>query len=375
MSAPTKSKLFEPVEVGNLQLQHRIVMAPLTRFRADDAHVVPDMAIEYYAQRASTSGTLIISEAVLISEKAGGYDYVPGIWNQQQIDAWKKVTAAVHAKGSFIFCQLWALGRAANPEVLAKEGQSYVSSSNMPLPGASDIPNIAPEEGRAASGTPRPLSVIEIKEYVADYAQAAKNAIEAGFDGIEVHGANGYLPDQFLQENINTRTDEYGGSIENRARFGLEVLDAIAKAIGESRTAIRISPWEKFNGTGMTDPIPTFSYFIRSIREQHPDFAYLHITEPRVAGDVDRQAPPGTSNDFVHDIWSPRPLIVAGAFTRELAMRTADEKGCLVAFGRLFTSNPDLPLRLMKDIPLTKYDRSTFYTRGPEGYIDFPFAS
>ncbi|KZT21953.1 NADH:flavin oxidoreductase/NADH oxidase [Neolentinus lepideus HHB14362 ss-1] len=373
MSPASKTKLFEPVQVGDLQLQHRVVMAPLTRFRADDKHVIQDMTIEYYAQRASTPGTLIVSEAVFISEKAGGYDYVPGIWNDEQVESWKKITAAVHEKGSYIFCQLWALGRAANPEVLAKHDLSYVSSSNVPLPGAMHIPGLAPEDGR--DGAPRPLTVDEIHEYIEDYVQASKNAIKAGFDGIEIHGANGYLPDQFLQDVVNTRTDEYGGSIENRARFGLEVLDGIAKAIGESRTAIRISPWEKFNGTGMADPIPTFSYFIRSIRDTHPNFAYLHVTEPRITGDLDRQAPAGASNDFVHEIWFPRPLIIAGGFTRDTAMETADNKGCLIGFGRLFTSNPDLPSRLMKDIPLTKYDRSTFYSRGAEGYIDFPFAS
>ncbi|EPQ51522.1 NADH flavin oxidoreductase/NADH oxidase [Gloeophyllum trabeum ATCC 11539] len=367
------TKLFEPIRVGDVQLQHRVVMAPMTRFRADERGVLPDMAVEYYAQRASTPGTLIISEAAIIAEKAGGYDHVPGIWTDEQIQSWRKVTDAVHSKGSHIFCQLWALGRAANPEVLARHNIPYVSASALPLPGVATVPGIAPESGR--DGAPRPLTAQEIHEYVAWYAQAARNAIKAGFDGIEIHGANGYLPDQFLQDVSNERTDQYGGSVENRARFGLEVVDAICKAIGESRAAIRISPWERFNGSGMKDPIPTFSYFVRALRDAHPHFAYVHVTEPRVLGDLDRQAALGSSNDFIRKIWSPKPLISAGGYTRELAVEAAEKDGSLlVAFGRYFISNPDLPKRLEKGIPLTKYDRSTFYTQGKGGYIDYPFA-
>ncbi|KZT21954.1 NADH:flavin oxidoreductase/NADH oxidase [Neolentinus lepideus HHB14362 ss-1] len=363
MTSSTDPQLFQPIQVGDVKLQHRIVMAPLTRFRADANHVPSPWAAEYYTQRASVPGTLIVSEGTFIAEKAGGFDHVPGIWNHEQIEAWKKITDAVHAKGSYIFCQLWALGRGANPKVLERLGLQYVSASDVPTPGSTI--------------RPRSLTVEEIHEYTELYAQAARNAVRAGFDGIEVHGANGYLVDQFLQDITNSRTDEYGGSIENRSRFGLEVLGAISKAIGEKKTAIRLSPWEIVHGMGMKDPKPTFAYFVKTIKERFPDFAYIHTTEARVFADgrQEREPPlPGQSNDFLRDVWAPKPLIVAGGFTRDLAVEAAAYDNVLVAFGRYFISNPDLPLRLKKNIPLSKYNRATFYTQGSEGYLDYPFS-
>ncbi|CAG8417253.1 unnamed protein product [Penicillium salamii] len=197
----SESRLFEPLKIGTLQLNHRVVMAPLTRFRADNAHVPLPIVSTYYGQRASVPGTLIISEATFISPRAGGYPNVPGIWNSEQIAAWKEVTNAVHEKGSVIFLQLWALGRVAVPEIAKTEGFDVVSSN-------------------------------EIQIFVAEYAQAARNSIEAGFDGVEIHGAGGYLIDQFTQNNCNKRDDEYGGSIENRSRFVLEVASAVSNAVG-----------------------------------------------------------------------------------------------------------------------------------------------
>ncbi|KII83266.1 hypothetical protein PLICRDRAFT_148209 [Plicaturopsis crispa FD-325 SS-3] len=358
-------KLFQPTKVGNLTLGHRVVLAPLTRFRADDAHVHTPIAIEYYSQRASTPGTLLISEATFISPQSGGMPNVPGLWNDAQVEAWKPITAAVHAKGSFIYTQLWALGRAADPEVLKKEGGlPYVSASDVQLTGKP----IAP----------RPLTIPEIKEYVQQYATAATNAVRAGFDGVEIHGAHGYLLDQFFQDLSNKRTDEYGGSVENRTRFALEAIEAVVKAIGANKVAIRISPWSKTQDMAMPDPKPTFGYFVRRLRELYPDFAYLHVVEPRVDGQTTRKdgVPEGQSNDFIREIWAPLPLVSAGAYTRELALAAA-EKGDLTAFGRLFISNPDLPYRLKHNIPLAHYDRSTFYVYGssdPKGYTDYPFA-
>lgn len=215
------SKLFSPLKIGNVQVQHRIVMAPLTRYRAEDDHVHSPFVAEYYGQRASTPGTLLITEGTFISPQAGGYANVPGIYNPAHIKAWKGITEAVHAKGSFIFMQLWALGRAANPEVLHAElGSSarLVSSSNLSM----DVNSMSPE----------PLSEEQIWDFVGYYKQSALNAIEAGFDGVEIHGANGYLIDQFTQSTANNRTDGWGGSVENRAKFALEVVKAIVEAVG-----------------------------------------------------------------------------------------------------------------------------------------------
>ncbi|KAJ7701962.1 hypothetical protein B0H17DRAFT_923905 [Mycena rosella] len=358
-------QLFEPLKVGNIALQHRVVLAPLTRFKATATEHVPFLPLvaDYYAQRASTPGTLLITEATFIAARAGGYDHIPGIWSPAQIAAWKVVTAAVHAKGSFIFMQLWALGRAADTAQLAAEDASlpYVSASDVPLTGHNTAP--------------RPLTVPEIKEYVGLYAQAAKNAIEAGFDGVEVASANGYLLDQFLQDVSNKRTDEYGGNPANRGRFTLEAVDAIVAAIGPERTGIRLSPWSPFQDMGMADPLPTFSHVIRELAARHPALAYLHLVEPRVAGNATRAAATVAaheSNAPLRALWAPRPLIRAGGFSRAGALAAA-ESGALVAFGRLFISNPDLPTRLEKDLPLAPSDRATFYLVGensPRGYTD-----
>ncbi|KAJ7819683.1 hypothetical protein B0H14DRAFT_2835769 [Mycena olivaceomarginata] len=351
-------KLFAPITVGTAALQHRVVLAPLTRYKASETHVpyLPLVA-EYYGQRASKPGPLS-------SRRAGGYAHVPGIWSPDQITAWKSVTDAVHVKGSFIFLQLWALGRAADYAQLQSEAPSfpYVSASDVPLTGR--------------SGPLRALTMTEIKEYVELYAQAAKNAVEAGFDGVEVHGANGYLVDQFLQDVSNKRTDEYGGSVANRARFALEVVDGIAAAIGAERTAIRLSPWSSFqDGHGRSTP--HLSYVVSELAACHPSLAYLHLVEPRVNGNVPREPGEHESNDVFRALWAPRRFVRAGGFTRGDALE-AGEEGDLVAFGRFYISNPDLPTRLERDIPLTAYDRSTFYLVGqndPRGYTDYPFAT
>ncbi|KIY67829.1 NADH:flavin oxidoreductase/NADH oxidase [Cylindrobasidium torrendii FP15055 ss-10] len=363
----SSSKLFEPITVGKLNLQHRIVLAPLTRFKSGKEDHVPNVPrmSEYYSQRGSAPGTLLITEATFIAPQAGGYFHVPGIWSPEQIAAWKKITDAVHARGSHIYMQLWALGRAA-----AAPG---VPASDVRLVSASDIPL---HDGRPEK--PSPLTKDEIKEYVQLYATAAHNAVfGAGFDGVEVHGANGYLIDQFTQDVSNKRTDEYSGSIKNRARFALEVVKAVVDTVGADRTAIRLSPWSPFQDMKMADPKPTFSYLVGQLAQRHPTLAYLHVVEPRIDGNDDVEAQQHESNDFIRQIWAPRPYVTAGAYVRENAFEAASRPGELVAFGRYFISNPDLVRRLKENIPLTKYDRSTFYVPGDfsgKGYTDFSFA-
>ncbi|KAE9409916.1 FMN-linked oxidoreductase [Gymnopus androsaceus JB14] len=374
----SSSALFQPAQVGNMLLKNRVVMAPLTRFRADAAHVPHPIVGEYYAQRASIPGTLLITEATLIKHQAGGFVHVPGIWSDEQIARWKEITHGVHAKGSTIFLQLWALGRTAVPGLPATPRDlstgcepdfpyDHVSASNIPM---------SPSD----PSHPRPLTIDEIQEYVGWYTTAAQNAVErAGFDGVEIHGANGYLVDQFLQEVSNVRTDRYGGNIENRARFALEVVDAVVDAVGPEKTGIRLSPWNTFQGMGMKDPKPTFGYLVQEIKNNHPNLSYIHVVEPRETNS--QFLPADNKNDFLREIWrqegNARWFISAGGHTRELAMQKADNKGDLIAFGKLFIANPDLPYRLEHDVPLNKPDTNMFYapnSTAPEGYTDYPFA-
>jgi NADPH2 dehydrogenase len=350
---------FNPLRIGQIQLRHQVVLAPLTRNRADDDHIPLPIVEDYYAQRASVPGTLLISEGTLISPRAGGFDNVPQIYTPAQIGAWKRVTDAVHAKGCYIFCQLWALGRAADPKVLRKEGgHKVVSSGNLPM--APDAP------------VPVALTEDEIHGFIQDYAQAAKNAIEAGFDGVEIHGANGYLCDQFLQDKCNNRDDAWGGSIEKRARFGIEVATAVAAAVGPERTGYRVSPWSPFQGMKMDDPKPQFSYLVNHLKALQ--LAYLHVVESESIEAVAEQV------DFLADIWgNSGALILAGGFNPESAQTAVQKhKDCrvAVAFGRDYLANPDLPFRIGKSLALNKYDRRTFYVpKDPVGYIDYPFSA
>ncbi|KAJ3712469.1 NADH:flavin oxidoreductase/NADH oxidase [Lentinula raphanica] len=366
-------KLFQPIRVGRLELQHRIVYPPQTRYKATRNGHVPLLPIvkEYYSQRASMPGTLLITEAVLISDKAGGKTHLPGIWNQNQIDAWKEIADEIHAKGCYVFMQIWALGRAAEYEDPGLEDESqpfqYVSASDVQLFGLKDKP-------------PRPLTIPEIKEYIQNFGEAAANAVhKAGFDGVEVHAANGYLCDQFTQDVSNHRTDEYGGSVEGRCKFVLDILQEVSQTVGQDRVAVRLSPWSLFQNMRMTDPVPTFRYLVTKIKEDLPELAYLHVVEPRINGsktEASDNIVQTDSNDFLRSIWRPKPFISAGNYTRETGMRTADEKGDLIAFGRFFISNPDLPDRLMRNLPLAPFDRDTFYVRGDtsgRGYTDYPF--
>ncbi|OGM48935.1 hypothetical protein ABOM_003113 [Aspergillus bombycis] len=358
----SESRLFEPLEVGTVQLKHRMVMAPLTRFRADADHIPLPIVADYYAQRASVPGTLMISEATFISKRAGGYPNVPGIWNSDQMAAWRKVTDAVHQKGSAIFLQLWALGRVAVPDVAKAEGFDIVSSSPTPDSG---------------SPVPRALSKEEIQGFISDYVQAARNAMDAGFDGVEIHGAGGYLIDQFTQDNCNKREDEYGGSIENRSRFILEVVSAVTDAVGSERVGVRLSPWQRYQGMRMANPVPQFLHVIRGLKEL--DLAYLHLIEARVCGNVDSEDN-DKNNVFVEAWENSSPVILAGGFTPASAKAVVDDefeaRNVMIAFGRHYISNPDLPFRIWKGLELNSYHRDTFYRpMSSEGYVDYRFST
>lgn len=356
-------KLFQPLQIGKAKLSNRLAMAPLTRFRADDDHVQLPFVKEYYSQRSCVPGTLIITEATPISARAGGYNNVPGIYTDAQIKAWKGVVDAVHAKGGVIYMQLWALGRAADPSVLKKDGYDFCSSSDIPM---SDN-----------SPKPRPLTEEEIQIFIKDYANAAKNAIEgAGFDGVEIHGANGYLIDQFTQDTCNKRTDKWGGSIENRTRFALEVTKAVVDAVGAEKTGIRLSPWSPFQGMKMDDPVPTFTHLINGLKEHK--LAYVHLVESRIQGNADVEST--EKIDFAINAWgNTSPILIAGGFRADSARRAAEEeyadKDVVIVFGRYFISTPDLVYRIKENIPLADYDRDTFYAaKSEKGYIDYPFS-
>ncbi|WWC89858.1 uncharacterized protein L201_004786 [Kwoniella dendrophila CBS 6074] len=363
------TKLFEPIQVGSIDLKHRAVMAPLTRFRAQGKTGIPgEYALEYYKQRA-TDGGLIITEATFISEEARGYDNVPGIYSKEQIEGWKKITDAVHSKGGKMVAQLWHLGRVANPEA-AKT-----------IYAASDIPD--PQSPYPKETKLHVMTEEDITRTVSEYVHAAKSAIEAGFDGVEIHGANGYLIDQFLQSVSNQRTDSYGGSLENRFRFPLQVLNGVSDAIGAEKVGIRISPFSKFQGMREEKPLETFLPWTKAIVENQPKLAYIHAVEGRTNGNTDIPEEERKKEDTLEEIRNlinektngQIKFIVAGGFASEstqLPKQHADQyPNDLIAFGRYFISNPDLPNRIKNDYPLKQYNRDTFYSSGPEGYTDF----
>ncbi|KGO41320.1 Aldolase-type TIM barrel [Penicillium expansum] len=357
------TKLFTPLRVGRVELSNRLAMAPMTRFRTDDNHTPLPIVKEYYAQRASVPGTLLISEATSIAARAGGYPHAPGIYNDAQIAAWKEVTDAVHAKGSYIYLQLWALGRVASRELLKAEGGfDLISSSATAV--------------NADSPTPRALTESEIHEWIADYAQAARNAIAAGFDGVEIHAANGYLIDQFLQDTCNKREDAWGGSVEGRAKFAVEVSRAVVEAVGADRTGIRLSPWGEFQVTRMENPKPQFGYLAAELAKL--GLAYTHLVEPTTEGNATVEA--GDNLDFFLKAYGKAsPVIVAGGYEADSAVQAVDEKyvdyDAIVGIGRPWISNPDLPFRIQKGIPFAPYDVSTFYIQDPKGYTDYAFSA
>ncbi|MCJ1443980.1 MAG: hypothetical protein MMC23_004480 [Stictis urceolatum] len=320
----------------------------------------------YYEQRASVPGTLLISEGTLISPRGGGVANVPGIWSDEQIAVWKEITDGVHARGSYLYCQLWSPGRAALPDVLAQTGHQVISSSGIGLTGI----------GMGGSYVdPKPAMEQEILDLIDDFAQAARNAIAAGFDGVEVHGANGYLIDQFTQDTCNDRTDRWGGSIENRARFAVEAVKAVSAAIGSERVGYRISPYSTFQGMRMENPVPQFAYLTKELSKLN--LSYLHVVESRISGASDVAG--DESIQFALEAWGKdRPLVIAGGYNASSALEATTnqyrEFNVLIAFGRYFMANPDLPFRIMHGIEPNPYTRATFYTSDVVGYIDYPFS-
>lgn len=362
--------LFKPLKVGNIELSQRNVLAPLTRFRADKNQVPTDLVVEHYRQRAAAiPGTLLIAEATYVSKKAGFYSpTTPGIFNDAQIEGWKKVIDAVHKEKSFMFIQLWALGRAANYDFSKSQGVDYVSSSE----------GVSPKDPfSGVRHKPRALTVAEIKQFVQDFAQAAKNAVAAGADGVEIHGAHGYLINQFLDSKVNKRTDQYGGSIENRARFLLEIVDAMSEAVGAEKVGLRLSPWVN-NEVASYDvsPLPQWSYIFTELERRGlagKRLAYVHVVEPRVTlvWDSKEDEIVGSNDVWIRLIWKG-VIIRAGGMTREIADKlTSEDDNTAVAWGRYYTSNPDLPVKVQKDKEFKPYLRKYFYSAGNEGYNDF----
>jgi N-ethylmaleimide reductase len=361
--------LFSPLQIGPYRLKHRVAMAPLTRMRAEKPSLAPrPLNVEYYAQRA-TEGGLIIAEASPVMATGFGSPGVPGIYTEQQIRGWREVVDAVHARGGVIFLQLWHVGRVSHSS-FQPGGGLPVAPSAVPI--SADFKTATADGKVVPYETPRALETAEIPGVIDAYRQAAKNALEAGFDGVEVHGANGYLIEQFLQSHSNLRTDRYGGSIENRVRFLMEVTEAVVEVWGADRVGVRLSPHGVANGSGEADPMPLYTHAVKSLNAL--GLAYLHFIEPRSSGagraEVNHQNVPSAMVLF-RPIWRGT-LITAGGFTGEMAEAAiAAGHADAIAFGRIFISNPDLPRRLQNGYPLTPYNRATFYGGEAAGYTDY----
>ena len=362
--------LFSPLQIGPYQLRHRVVMAPLTRMRAERPSLAPrPLNAEYYAQRA-TPGGLIIAEASPVMAGGFGNPGVPGIYSEAQIKGWRNVVDAVHAKGGFIFLQLWHVGRVSHSS-FQPGGLLPVAPSAVPI--AAELKTMTADGKPASYETPRALEIAEVAGIVEAFRRAASNAMKAGFDGVEIHGANGYLIEQFLQSRSNLRTDQYGGSIENRARFLMEITQAVIGVWGANRVGVRLSPYGIANDSGEADPMPLYTHVVQALNPL--GLAYLHFIEPRSSGagraEVNHQNVPSAMVLF-RPIWNG-VLITAGGFTGETANAAiAEGHADAIAFGRIFISNPDLPRRLREGFPLTPYDRATFYGGEEKGYTDYP---
>ena len=364
------SNLLSPLRIGTMHLRHRVVMAPLTRLRSTQPGDIPnEINAEYYSQRASDGG-LLISEATQISRLGKGYPAAPGIHTPEQVEGWKHTTNAVHAKGGYIYLQLWHVGRISHSSLHPEAGLPVSASAIVPNDGAKALTS---EFQQVPFETPRALELHEIPGIVAEYRQASVNAKEAGFDGVEVHSANGYLLDQFLEDKTNHRTDSYGGSIENRARLLLEVIDSVIDVWGKDCVGVRLSPFGTFSDMGDSEPIALFSYVLEQLSMR--GIAYVHLVESRVGNagadaDINHDAP-GSAEIFRKTFAGP--LISAGGYTAESAdTAISNNFADAIAFGRLFIANPDLPKRFQQDRELNKYDRSTFYGGTEKGYTDYP---
>ena len=348
------SSMFDPMTLGAVTLRNRIVMAPLTRSRSGEARIPNDLMVDYYRQRAGAG--MILSEATSVTPMGVGYEATPGIWNDDQVAGWSKVTQAVHERGGLIFLQLWHVGRISDPQLLG--GQLPVAPSSIQPAGHVSL--LRPMRDYV---TPRALTTDEIPGVVEAFREGARNARRAGFDGVEIHAANGYLIDQFLQDRSNTRTDQYGGSIENRARFLNEIADAVIGVWGADRVGVHLAPRSDSHDIGDSDPRALFTHVARQMRDR--GVAFLCLRE--------RPGPDSLMGD-IRDAFGG-PVIANEGLTFDSATELlAGDKADAVAFGRDFIATPDLPERFRKGLPLTDQDPSTFYAGGAEGYVDYPTA-
>ncbi|XP_024521050.1 12-oxophytodienoate reductase 1 isoform X2 [Selaginella moellendorffii] len=349
--------LLTPFQLGPFLLNHRIVLAPMTRCRSYGSIPQPHAAV-YYSQRA-TPGGLVIAEATGVSDTSMGYPCTPGIWTQEQVEAWKPIVKAVHDKGAVFFLQIWHVGRLSHTSYQPK-GQAPISCSSKRAPGPSPSGDIL------EYSTPRALETREIPLLIQDFCTAARNAIEAGFDGVELHGAHGYLIDQFLKDGINDRTDGYGGSVENRCRFALELVEAVAKEIGSQRIGFRFSPFSNFSDSADSNPMKLAVFLAEALNR----YNILYVAEPKVK----------LSGEVESELWPVRrafkgAFLAAAGFDRDSG-NAAIETGLadLVVYARHFLANPDLPRRFQLNAPLNLYDRNTFFSHDPvAGYTDYPF--
>lgn len=352
--------LFSPVQVGRYLLPNRIVMAPLTRNRAEEGNVPHDLNVLYYEQRASAG--LIITEATQVSPQGLGYPATPGIHSAEQVEGWKKVTAAVHAKGGQIFLQLWHVGRISHPS-LQPNGELPVAPSAIAPQGMAST-----YQGEQPFVTPRALETDEIPGIVEQFCQGAENALAAGFDGVEIHNANGYLLDQFLRDGTNQRIDAYGGSIENRVRLPLEVLEAVVDVWGADRVGIRISPSGTFNSMSDSNPKAHFGYFVEQLNRYN--LAYLHVLEPSEA-DL-RHGGTAIPTSYFRPIYKGTFMVNWDYDFAKGTEAISSGQADLVSYGKLFIANPDLPERFRLNAPLNEPDQTTFYGGGAAGYTDYP---
>ncbi|MFD1554587.1 alkene reductase [Paraburkholderia silviterrae] len=363
--------LFKPLRLGRFLLAHRVAMAPLTRSRAGQPGNVPTpMNVEYYRQRASAA--LIVTEATQISQQGQGYAWTPGIHTAEQIEGWRAVSEAVHAEGGKIFLQLWHVGRVSHP-VFQPDGGLPVAPTAMAVPGKTFIIDDNGNGAWAEVPVPQELTLEGIAQVVSDFRAAARNALEAGMDGVEIHAGNGYLLDQFINSNSNHRTDAYGGSIENRTRLLFEVVQAVSDEVGAINVGVRLTPMGRFMGMGDDTPEATFGHIAERLNDW--DLAYLHLVEPAIVGTVkDEQFDPRW--DAIIELMRKQfkgVLMLAGGYTLESARQALDKgRADLIAFGRPFLANPDLPARLRDALPLNDADASTFFGGGAEGYTDYP---
>jgi N-ethylmaleimide reductase len=367
------AKLFQPTQIGDIALKNHIVMAPLTRNRSPGA-IPNDVNVEYYSQRA-TAG-LIITEATAITHQGQGYADVPGLYSKEALDGWKRVTDAVHAEGGKIVVQMWHVGRISHTTLQPDNGKP-VSSTNRVAKAKTYLVNADGTGAFADTSKPRALEASEIPGIIEDYRKAARAAIDAGFDGVEIHGANGYLLDQFMRDGVNDRTDEYGGSIENRTRFTFQVVEAVTREIGARRTAIRISPVTPSGESYDSNPQALFTHVIEGLAQY--DLAYIHVVEGQTGGERDYRQGDNPSFDYkalraaYEKAGGKAAWMVNNGYVRDMAIETVETgKADLVAFGKPFISNPDLVERLEKNLPLNTPDQSTFYGGGAKGYIDYP---